>query len=145
MTDDTRDGSIISITAAIFGGDRQVTTMAEDADRMLDDARAGKWAVDEETGTHLRQALVEMQQRIAAISSRIHLVTLIPKLGNDAYALTAAQHFHAAMDSDDQSLIPILLQTDHVIDKLRMAIETASRNYDASDEFATRNFGPFKD
>lgn len=48
---------------------------------MLDAARAGDWAVDEETGSHLRRA---------------------PKFGNDHYAQLTADHFLQAMDARAQ-------------------------------------------
>jgi hypothetical protein len=45
---------------------------------------------------------------------------------------------HVTADSADQSRIPVFLETDEIIDKLRTAIETAAiRNYDTSDEGAT--------
>lgn len=71
MTDDT-GGSLGSALTDIFGGEQQANQMAEDAKTLLADAKAGKWAVDEETGTHLRRGITQMQDRLAEISRRIY-------------------------------------------------------------------------
>lgn len=69
MTDNT--GDIASQVAGVFGGQQQLNTMNTEAKRMLTDAQAGRWAVNEETGEHLRRAVSQMVDRLADIDRRI--------------------------------------------------------------------------
>ncbi|GAB3584023.1 hypothetical protein GCM10027445_59610 [Amycolatopsis endophytica] len=112
---------------------------------MLGDAQAGRWAVDEETGIHLRSAIVTMQHRLDQLAPRVGFLKQAPKLGNDEYARTVAEHMRAAMDSDDQSLVPVFEALREGLESLRQALDTAVRNYDAADEAATRHLGQFKE
>jgi hypothetical protein len=145
MTDNATDGAIAGDIANVFGGEAKLKTMGDDAKRMLADAQAGKWAVDEETGTHLRRAITQMQDRLSEIGRNVFQLQRAPMLGNDAYAQTVAQHFLAAMDSDDQSLVKVFSAATDNLDTLRQAIETAISKYNASDEAATQRLGAFKD
>ncbi|UQS21875.1 hypothetical protein L1857_03065 [Amycolatopsis thermalba] len=136
MTDNPTD--VATQVANVFGGEQQLTTMATDAKRMLADAQAGRWAVDEETGSHLRRAVTQMQTRLGEVGQRVHLLQRAPKFGNDEYAQRAAAHFLSAMDSDDQSLVQVFNAARDTLETLRQAIETAISKYDASDESATK-------
>ncbi|UQS23464.1 hypothetical protein L1857_11835 [Amycolatopsis thermalba] len=131
--------------AGVFGGEDNLNKMHADAKRMLADAKAGRWAVDEETGTHLRRAVTQMQEEMSRIAQRIDRLQRAPKFGNDEYAQRAAAHFLAAMDSDDQSLVRVFLAAQEMLDNLRVAIEIAISKYDASDEAATQALQTFKD
>ncbi|MDQ0376353.1 hypothetical protein [Amycolatopsis thermophila] len=84
--------------AGVFGGEDNLQRMNADAKRMLADAKAGKWAVDEDTGTHLGRAVTQMQDRMRQAAQRIDRLQVAPKLGNDEYARKVAAHFLAAMD-----------------------------------------------
>lgn len=131
--------------AGVFGGEENLNAMHADAKRMLADAKAGKWAVDEETGTHLRRAVTQMQDRMREAAVRIDRLQVAPKLGNDAYAKTVAAHFLAAMDSDERSLVRVFLAARDMLDSLRQAIDIAISKYDASDEAAAEALNKFKD
>jgi hypothetical protein len=130
---------------AALGSEEQLKVMGVEAQRMLDTARAGDWAVDEETGSHLRRAIVQMQQRLSAIEVNISRLQRAPKFGNDDYAQLAANHFLNAMDSDDQSLVRVFYALVQNLDSLVQAIDEAVSRYDASDEDATKHLGKFKD
>ncbi|OXM62280.1 MULTISPECIES: hypothetical protein [Amycolatopsis] len=131
--------------AGMFGGEDNLHKMHADAKRMLADAKAGRWAVDEETGTHLRRAVTQMQERMSALSQRIYLLQQVPKFGNDEYAKRAAMHFLTAMDSDDRSLVRVFLAAQEMLASLSQAIEIAISQYDASDEAAHQVLTTFKD
>ncbi|WP_435121561.1 hypothetical protein [Amycolatopsis thermoflava] len=131
--------------AGVFGGEANLNAMHADAKRMLADAKAGKWAVNEETGSHLRRAVTQMQDRMTDLAQRIQRLQQAPKFGNDDYAKRAAAHFHAAMDSDEQSLVRVFLAAKDMLDSLLQAIEIAISKYDASDEAATQALNTFKD
>lgn len=142
------DGSMASPAAQIagvFGGEDNLQRMNADAKRMLADAKAGNWAVDEETGTHLRRAVEQMQDRMRDISLRIVRLQQAPKFGNDEYARRAAAHFLAAMDSDERSLVRVFHAAQDMLASLREAVEIAISRYDASDEAATQVLNTFKD
>nr|WP_208406760.1 hypothetical protein [Amycolatopsis granulosa] len=119
--------------------------MNADAKRMLAEAKAGHWAVDEETGSHLLRAVTQMQERMSAVSQRIYLLQQVPKFGIDEYAKRAAVHFLVAMDSDDRSLVRVFYATQEMLASLRQAIEIAISKYDASEEASTRALTIFKD
>ncbi|WP_027931624.1 hypothetical protein [Amycolatopsis thermoflava] len=131
--------------AGVFGGEANLNAMHADAKRMLADAKAGKWAVDEETGSHLRRAVTQMQDRLARLDGRIYRLQRAPKLGNDDYATTVAAHFLTAMDSDDRSLVRVFRAAQDTLESLRQAIEIAISKYDASDEAAVQALTTFKD
>jgi hypothetical protein len=134
-----------SAPTGIFGGERQVNQMAEDAKKLLGEAKAGKWAVDEETGAHLRRGVARMLDRLSEISLRMDRLQRAPKLGNDAYAKTVAQHFLAAMTADDQALVRVFENVRNSVDVFGEAIDEAIKHYDASDEVATMHFGSLED
>ncbi|GHE93521.1 hypothetical protein GCM10017786_27860 [Amycolatopsis deserti] len=131
--------------AGVFGGEENLNNMHADAKRMLADAKAGRWAVDEETGTHLRRAVEQMEDRMNTLSQRIYRLQIAPKFGNDDYAKRAAAHFLAAMDSDEQSLVRVFQAAKEMLGDLRQAIEIAISKYDASDETARQALNTFKD
>lgn len=145
MTDDGSTSSVAAQVAGVFGGEDQLNAMNADAKRMLADAQAGSWAVDEETGTHLRRAVTQMQDRLGKVGPRIYRLQQAPKLGNDEYAKRVAAHFLTAMDSDDQSLVRVFHAAQETLETLRQAIELAISKYDASDEAATKALSTFKD
>ncbi|NIH81631.1 hypothetical protein [Amycolatopsis viridis] len=142
MTEDS--GTAAGRIAAVFGGEDNLNTMNADAKRMLADAKAGHWAVDEETGSHLRRAVTQMQDRLREVNLRIGRLREAPKFGNDEYARKAAAHFLAAMDSDDQSLVRVFYAAQDMLASLRQAIEIAISKYDASEEAATQALNTFK-
>ena len=119
--------------------------MDAETQRMLDSARAGNWAVDEETGAHLRRAVSQMLERLSGIQENVHRLKNAPKFGNDDYAKTAAAHFQKAMDSDENSLVPVFEALRANLAQLVDALDEAMARYDASDEAATRYLGKFKD
>ena len=133
-----------AITAAV-GGPEQAKSFADGAKHMLGEAQAGRWAVDEETGTHLRSAMVNVHKQLDGLRIRIDLPRQRPKLGNDAYAVQVAEHMRGAMDSDERSLFQVFLALLEGLDNLREALEVAVRNYDAADEAAVQRLGRFKD
>ncbi|GAB3576122.1 hypothetical protein GCM10027445_39680 [Amycolatopsis endophytica] len=130
--------------ADVFGGEQQLNTMNTDAKHMLAEAQAGNWAVDEETGSHLRRAVEQMQTELGRISPKIYRLQQAPKLGNDAYAKQVAAHFLTAMDSDDQSLVRVFHAAQEMLETLRQAIDIAISKYDASDQAATDALAPLK-
>ncbi|MEV5299193.1 hypothetical protein [Amycolatopsis methanolica] len=131
--------------AGVFGGEANLNAMHADAKRMLADAKAGNWAVDEETGSHLRRAVTQMQEQMSRIAQRIDRLQRAPKFGNDDYAKRAAAHFLAAMDSDERSLVRVFLAAQDMLGNLQEAIEIAISKYDTSDEAATQALTIFKD
>ncbi|MFJ8811952.1 hypothetical protein [Amycolatopsis thermoflava] len=131
--------------ADVFGGESQLNAMHADAKRMLADAKAGRWAVDEETGSHLRRAVTQMQDRMSDLTLRINRLQQAPKFGNDEYAKRASAHFLTAMDSDDQSLVRVFLAAQDMLASLGQAIEIAISKYDASDDAAVQALHTFKD
>ncbi|WAL67062.1 hypothetical protein ORV05_04545 [Amycolatopsis cynarae] len=143
--DNTTSGQFGSSTAGIFGGEQQVNRMADDAGKLLADAKAGKWAVDEETGTHLKRAVTRMQDRLNEITGRVSRLEKAPMLGNDDYAQKVAKHFQEAMIGDGQALLPVFNKTRESLVALERAFDEAIKHYDASDEAATKHFGPFTD
>ncbi|NYI93618.1 enoyl-[acyl-carrier-protein] reductase (NADH) [Amycolatopsis endophytica] len=142
------DGSkapAVDQVAQIFGGEDTLNTMKADAKRMLADAKAGHWAVDEETGSHLRRAVTQMQERMIDLSLRIGRLQQAPKFGNDEYAKTAAAHFLAAMDSDEQSLVRVFHAAQEMLTSLGEAIDIAISKYNASEEAASEALNAFKE
>nr|WP_208407124.1 hypothetical protein [Amycolatopsis granulosa] len=119
--------------------------MRSETKRILDGARSGQWAVDEETGSHLRRAITQMQERLAGIAPKIVQLQRKPPFGDDQYAQTAARHFQMAMDSDDQSLVRVVEALRENLTDIVDAIDEAVARYDASDEAATQYLGKFKD
>ncbi|MFD4196156.1 hypothetical protein [Amycolatopsis thermoflava] len=119
--------------------------MEADTKRLLASARSGNWAVDEETGTHLRRAITTMLERLAGIEENVRRLKRAPKFGNDEYAKTAAAHFQKAMDSDENSLVPVYEALRGNLNQLVHALDEAMARYDASDEAATQYLGRFKD
>ncbi|MDQ0382986.1 hypothetical protein [Amycolatopsis thermophila] len=128
-----------------LGDAGQLQAMEADTKRLLDSARAGNWAVDEETGTHLRRAVTTMLDRLAGIQENVRRLKRAPKFGNDEYARTAAAHFQKAMDSDENSLVPVYEALRVNLNQLVHALDEAMARYDASDEAATQHLGKFKD
>ena len=143
MTDNPSD--VATQVANVFGGEQQLNTMNADAKRMLADAQAGNWAVDEETGSHLRRAVAEMENRLGDINPRLYLLKQAPKLGNDPYARQVAAHFLTAMNSDDQSLVRVFEATQELMSTLRQAIEIAVSKYEAADNEVAETLSGFKD
>ncbi len=123
----------------------QLQAMEADTKRLLASARSGNWAVDEETGTHLRRAITTMLERLAGIEENVRRLKRAPKFGNDEYAKTAAAHFQKAMDSDENSLVPVYEALRGNLNQLVYALDEAMARYDASDEAATQYLGRFKD
>ncbi|MEV5298535.1 hypothetical protein [Amycolatopsis methanolica] len=119
--------------------------MAADTQRLLDSARSGGWAVDEETGTHLRLAVTTMLERLTEIQQNVDRLKVAPKFGNDDYARQAAEHFRLAMDSDEQSLVKVYEALKVNLTDLVTALDEAMARYDASDEAAIQRLGNFKD
>lgn len=140
MTDWTGAG----LTGA-FGDQEQLKAMGDQAQRLLADAKSGGWAVDEETGRHLRNAITQAEDRLSRISLNIERLRRKPKFGNDDYAQKAAIHFQAAMDSDQQSLIPVYETVLSNLKTIREALDIAMSKYDASNDAATRYLGRFKE
>lgn len=138
-------GDVATQVANVFGGEQQLNTMNTDAKRMLADAQAGRWAVDEETGTHLRRAVSQMQDQLTDVGRRVYLLKQAPKFGNDEYARMASAHFLQAMDSDDQSLVRVFEAAREMLTTLSQAIEIAISKYDAADDAATQALSKFKD
>ncbi|OXM74317.1 MULTISPECIES: hypothetical protein [Amycolatopsis] len=146
MTDGANDSRTVAARiAGVFGGEDKLNQMNTDAKRMLADAEAGRWAVDEETGSHLRRAVANMQSRLGDVTPRIYLLKQAPKFGNDEYARQAADHFLTAMYSDDRSLVRVFEAAQELLETLRRAIDVAISQYDASEEAATRAISAFKD
>ncbi|GHF09643.1 hypothetical protein GCM10017786_48980 [Amycolatopsis deserti] len=137
--------NIASQVANVFGGEQQLNTMTADAKRMLADAQAGRWAVDEETGSHLRRAVSHMQDQLTDVSRRIYLLKQAPKFGNDEYAKMASTHFLHAMNGDDRSLVQVFEAAREMLTTLNQAIEIAISKYDSADEAASQALGKFKD
>lgn len=133
-----------SIINGVFGGAEQVKSFADNAKHFLDEAKAGRWAIDEETGTHIRSGIAHVQQELSAIRPELSLLRRAPMVGNDVYAQKVAKHMLMSVDSDDQSLLPVLNMVFDGLDNLRDAVDAAIENYDASDEAATRHFRSFK-
>ncbi|MDQ0378088.1 hypothetical protein [Amycolatopsis thermophila] len=142
MTDDAN--GVAAQVADVFGGEQQLNTMNADAKRMLAEAQAGNWAVDEETGSHLRRAVEQMRTELGRISPKIYRLQQAPKLGNDSYAKQVAVHFLTAMDSDDQSLVQVYRAAREMLETLHEAIDIAISKYDASNEAATDALSRFK-
>ncbi|MFD4251798.1 hypothetical protein ACFWQL_18860 [Amycolatopsis thermoflava] len=138
-------GDVATQVANVFGGEQQLNTMNTDAKRMLADAQAGRWAVDEETGTHLRRAVSQMQARLGEVAPRIYILQQAPKFGNDDYAKRASAHFLQAMDSDDQSLVRVYQAAREMLETLRQAIDIAVSKYDRSDDAAMQALQKFRD
>lgn len=145
MADETARGFAGSIAEGVFGGTEQVKTFADNAQHYLDMAKAGEWAIDEETGTHLRSGFVYALQQLADIRVRTRYLKVAPKVGNDAYARQVSQHMLASVNSDDQSLLPVFSTLEDGLAKWREAVDTAIKHYNAADESATKHFGPLKD
>ena len=145
MAEEGTTNSVAAEVAGIFGGEDKLNAMNVGAKQMLADAQAGRWAVDEETGSHLRRAVTQMQVRMDALSLRIHRLQQAPKFGNDEYAKRAAAHFLAAMDSDEQSLVRVFFATQEMLASLLQAIDIAISKYDASEVAATQALNTFKD
>nr|WP_208406759.1 hypothetical protein [Amycolatopsis granulosa] len=118
--------------------------MNADAKRMLAEAKAGSWAVNEETGSHLLRAVTQMQDRLRDVGQRVFRLEQAPKFGDDQYAKQAAKHFLAAMTADDRSLVPVFRAAQEMLETLRQAIEIAISKYDTSDEAATQALTTFK-
>ncbi|MDQ0378080.1 hypothetical protein [Amycolatopsis thermophila] len=100
--------------------------------------------MDEETGTHLRRAVEQMQQRLSDISPRIYMLQQAPTFGNDKYARQAAAHFLFAMDSDSRSLVKVYFAALDLLRTLHQAIDVAISKYDASDEAARETLSTFR-
>ncbi|WP_431918125.1 hypothetical protein [Amycolatopsis tucumanensis] len=143
MTDNS--GDVATQVTNVFGGEQQLNTMNTDAKRMLADAQAGRWAVDEETGTHLRRAIEQMKERLDGIRPRIYLLQQAPKFGNDDYAKKASAHFLTAMDSDDQSLVQVFTAAVDLLTTLQQAVEIAISKYQVADDAVSETLSTFKD
>lgn len=143
MADDTTGGGLGDIAKGVFGGTEQVTSFADTAQHYLDMAKAGDWAIDEETGTHLRGAFAYALQRLAEITLRTSRLEQAPKVGNDTYAQQVSQHMLDSVNSDERSLLPVFSTLQDGLTKWQEAIDTAIKHYNAADEAATKHFGPF--
>ncbi|NIH81924.1 hypothetical protein [Amycolatopsis viridis] len=129
----------------VFGDREQLREMGDQARHLLAEAKSGGWAVDEETGTHLRNAIAQAEDRFSRIAININRLRRKPNFGHDDYAQQAAAHFQAAMDSDQQSLIPVLETMLENLGTIREALDVATKNYDASNQVATQYLGTFRD
>lgn len=138
-------GGVGSAIAGVLGGGEQVQSFADGAKHYLAEAKSGHWAVDEETGTHLLNGIKQAQARVNDIRPRTGYLREAPMVGNDAYARKVAQHMVDSVDSDAQSLLPVLNAFYDGLASLQEAVETAIRNYDASDEAATKHLTAFQD
>ncbi|MEV5297536.1 hypothetical protein [Amycolatopsis methanolica] len=138
------DWTDMGITAA-FGDREQLKAMGDQAQQLLAQAKSGGWAVDEETGTHLRNAITQAEDRLSRISLNIERLRNKPPFGNDQYAQQAAAHFQRAMDSDQQSLIPVYQAVLENLRTIREALDIAISKYDASNDAATQYLGKLKD
>lgn len=138
-------GNPDSIVAGVFGGTEQVKSFADNAKHFLDEAKAGRWAVDEETGAHIRSGIAHSQQVLSEVRQELWTIQQAPMVGNDGYAQKVAQHMLASVNSDEQSLVPVFNMVYDGLDNLRDAVDAAVKNYDSSDEAATKHFAPFKD
>ncbi|MFD2419012.1 hypothetical protein [Amycolatopsis pigmentata] len=145
MADDTTGGGLGDIATSVFGGTEQVTSFADTAQHYLDMAKAGDWAIDEETGTHLRGAFAYALKRLAEVAARTHRLEQAPKVGSDTYAQQVSQHMLASVNSDERSLLPVFSTLQDGLTKWQEAIDTAVKHYNTADEAATKHFGPFKD
>ncbi|GLY64654.1 hypothetical protein [Amycolatopsis taiwanensis] len=145
MADDNTGGSPGSIATGISGGDQQVKAIADAAQHYLDMAKAGDWAIDEETGTHLRSAFAHAMERLAQIGNKTYLLEQPPKVGKDNYARQVSKHMLASVNSDRYSLLPTFNAIKDALTKWHAAIDEAIRHYNATDEAATKHFGPVKD
>lgn len=134
-----------SAITSVIGGPDQAKSFADGAKHMLAEAQAGQWAVDEETGTHLRNAISQARKQFDGLRIRVDLLRQRPKLGDDTYAITVAEHMRGAMDSDEQSLVRVFLALLEGLDSLREALDVAIANYDAADDAAVQRLGQFKD
>jgi len=108
-------------------------------------AQSGRWTVDEETGTHLRNAILNTQKQLDQLGARVWQLQQAPRLGHDNYARQVSEHMRKAMDSDDQSLVPVFRTLMAGLSDLAEALETAIHNYAAADETATHHLAKFKD
>jgi hypothetical protein len=146
MTDG--EGAVEGISSAIPGmpmSPAQARSFADGAAHMLGEARSGHWAVDEETGTHLRSAIANAKRRFEGLELRVGYLQRAPKLGNDEYAQRVAEHMRSAMDSDDRSLVPVFHTLMLGLDNLLEALNVAMRNYEEADAAAREQLGQFKD
>lgn len=145
MADDTTTGALGNIAQGIFGGTEKVKSLADTAQHYLDLAKAGAWAIDEETGTHLSKGFAYALEELSKIATRTHRLEQAPKIGNDTYAKKVSQHMLESVNSDEQSLLPVFNSLQDGLTKWQEAIDTAVKHYHAADEAATKHFGPFKD
>jgi len=143
MTDDT--GNVGDALKNAVSSPDGAKTFADSAKHMLGEAQSGRWAVDEETGTHLRRAISHAADQLSRLEYRVQRLQQAPKLGNDSYAVTVAEHMRKAMDSDDQSLVPVFRMLTAGLSDLTRALDTAMQNYAAADETATHHLAKFKD
>jgi hypothetical protein len=128
-----------------FGSAEQVNAFAGGAKNLLGQAKSGGWAINEEGGSHFLGAVKEAQKQLLEVAPRLDSLKRAPMLGNDDYARVVAEQVRAAMDSDDQSLVPVFNKFYEGLDLVREAIEIAKKNYRAADAAAVKRLGEFKD
>lgn len=137
--------SVASAITSAIGGPEQARSFADGAKHMLAEAQAGQWAVDEETGTHLRNAIANAKRQFEGLELRVSYLQRAPNLGDDAYARRVAEHLREAMDSDERSLVPVFRALMQGLDNLLTALDVAMRNYDAADTAAREQLRQFRD
>jgi hypothetical protein len=145
IPDASTAGSLESIISGVFGGTEQVESFAANTRHFLDEAKAGHWAVDKETGTHIISGVAHVQEQLSEVREELWAIERAPMVGKDFYAQKVAQHMLLSVNSDKQSLVPVFNMVYDGLDNLRDAVDAAVKNYDASDEAATKHFGPLKD
>ncbi|WP_158881432.1 hypothetical protein [Amycolatopsis anabasis] len=145
MADGDSGSAFLQSVVGGLGDAKQVNAFADGAKDLLGKAKAGGWAISEEGGAHFLNALKAAEKQHQDISKRLGQLQQAPMLGNDQYAQTVASHVLTAMDSDEQSLVQVMLKFREGLDAIREAIETAKKNYNAADEAATKRLGVFKD
>lgn len=145
MADDNAGGPLESITDGVFGGEQEVDAVTDAAQHYLDMAKAGEWAIDEETGTHLRNVFAYALRRLGEINAKTYRLEQAPKVGNDKYAQQVSQHMLDSVNSDERSLVPVVYAIQDALTKWHEAVDEAMKHYSAADEAATEHFGAFKD
>lgn len=145
MTDDTTGGSLESIIEGVIGDNKQMQTFANTARHYLNMAKTGGWAIDEETGTYLRNAFAYALHRVGNIMTTTYVLKKPPKIGHDTYAQKVSQHMLAAVNSDEHSLLVVFSTLAEGLAKWQEAVDTAIKHYHAADEAVTKHFTPRED
>ncbi|WP_216211268.1 hypothetical protein [Amycolatopsis aidingensis] len=130
-------GAGVGATAAASLGSSfntaNVKAAATQADKMLTAAKAGRFRITERGVKPLTEAIDEVTHELRKRIFHSHRLAQLPRLGGHQYGQQVAQHDQRSAEGE-RSAIEALNQYQQVLEKLREALEQASKGYNETEE-----------